>query len=225
MFNLSLNRHELQDYVAKQLVHFFPDCKLNSQDKLFEQSMLQALERTEYCFQHVSLTSYHYNGITHFSHLHADQYTLFLWFLSNSVWKTFQDKDVASRLFYLNKALNGVVCMYDTEMPNIFLIIHGGDIVLGKAKYDNFFVAYQGCTVGAIEGIYPVMGKGVAMAPHSMMIGQCTIGNRVTLGNQALLRNRNIASNSLYYRDTDTGKHEMKSQTECWAQSFFNVEV
>src|SRR5690606_38144366 len=120
MFNLSLNRLELQAYVAKQLYHFFPDRKLNSKDKLFEQSIIQALERVEYCFRHVALKSYHHDGVTSFSHLHSDQYTMFLWFLSNSAWAIFQDQDIAARLFHLNKSLNGVVCMYDTAMPDIF---------------------------------------------------------------------------------------------------------
>ncbi|UHA61587.1 hypothetical protein KDJ21_008010 [Metabacillus litoralis] len=220
MFKLSLKIKDLEYYLVNQLNQFFPDNRLISYEKRFNQSLHQALERLEYCFRHVALPSYHYQGNTYFSHLHSDQYSMFLWFMSNTVWKIYEDNELASKLFYLNKTLNGVLCMYDTKMPDIFLVIHGGGVVLGKATYNDFFVCYQGCTVGAIDGIYPVLGKGVAMAPQSSIIGECMVGNHVTIGNQALLRNRNLNNKSLYYRHTDTGKHVIEKSKEPWAQSF-----
>ncbi|MWC30902.1 serine acetyltransferase [Paenibacillus sp. MMS18-CY102] len=225
MFKLTLTVDELQSYVFHQLNHFFPDKRLSLTEKRFSQSIYQALERTEYCFQHIALKSFHHEGTTFFSHLHSDQYTLFLWFLSNSAWKVYEDTEVASKLFYLNKTLNGVICMYDAGMPDIFLIVHGGGVVLGKASYSDFFVCYQGCTVGAINGVYPVLGKGVAMAPQSSIVGNCTIGNGVTIGNQSLLRNTHLSSGSLYYRHTETGQHHIQPTDKPWAQSFFNVPI
>jgi len=225
MFKLSLSVGELQAYVFRQLNQFFPDGRLSPDEKRFHKSLADALDRTEYCFRHVSLQSYHKEGTTFFSHLHSDQYTIFLWFLSNSVWREFEDEQFASKLFYLNKTLNGVACMYDTEMPNIFLIVHGGGIVLGKASYSDFLVCYQGCTVGAINGVYPVLGKGVAMAPQSSIIGNCNIGDHVTVGNQALLRNTDLSSGSLYYRHTATGQHLVRQAEQPWAQSFYNVPI
>ncbi|MCR8659879.1 hypothetical protein [Paenibacillus endoradicis] len=222
---MSLTNAQLKQYILHQIIHFFPDDKSYSGDQLFELALQRALERTEYCFQHVALPAFHQDGITKFSHLHSDQYTLFLWFLSNEVWKGYEDTELASKLFYLNKILNGVLCMYDAGMPNIFLIVHGGGVVLGKAQYDDFFVCYQGCTVGAIEGVYPVLGKGVAMAPHSSIIGQCHVGHRVTIGNQALLRNTNVPSDSLYLSDITTGAHRQQSSKSPWAQQFFNVPI
>ncbi|MFB5674700.1 hypothetical protein ACE3NQ_14760 [Paenibacillus terreus] len=225
MFKLTLSIDELQAYVFQQLSHFFPDSRLSPKETKFRKSFYQAMERSEYCFRHVALKSFHHEGTTFFSHTHSDQYTLFLWFLSNSVWKEFEDSELASKLFYLNKTLNGVVCMYDAEMPNIFLIVHGGGVVLGKASYSDFFVCYQGCTVGAIDGVYPSFGKGVAMAPQSTVVGKCIVGDYSTIGNQALLRNKNLEIRSLYYRDTDTGQHSVKQTNEPWAQSFFNVPI
>jgi len=225
MFKLTLSKEDLQAYVIHQACHFFPDNRLSLGDKLFNRSFNLALERTEYCFKHIALNSYHHKGTTFFSHLHSDQYTLFLWFLSNSIWKEYESAEVASKFFYLNKALNGVACMYDAGMPDIFLIVHGGGVVLGKAVYSDFFVCYQGCTVGAINGVYPVIGKGVAMAPQSSVIGDCRIGDHVTIGNQALLRNTDLNSGSLYYRHTDTGQHITQQTPKPWAQSFFNVPI
>lgn len=225
MFKLTLSKDDLQAYVYHQLSHFFPDNRLSPKDERFSRSLDQALERSEYCFRHVSLKSFHHEGHTFFSHLHSDQYTLFLWFLSNSVWREFEDTELASKLFYLNKTLNGVICMYDAGMPDIFLIVHGGGVVLGKASYSDFFVCYQGCTVGAIDGVYPLLGKGVAMAPQSAIIGNCIVGDHVTIGNQALLRNTSLNSGSVYYRHTDTGQHVIQQTDKPWAQSFFNVPI
>ncbi|WP_139996971.1 hypothetical protein [Paenibacillus paridis] len=225
MFKLSLPADDLQTYIFNQLGHFYPDNRLSPKDERFTKSFQQALERTEYCFKHVALKAYHNEGTTFFSHLHSDQYSLFLWFLSNSVWREFEDIELASKLFNLNKTLNGVICMYDAEMPNIFLILHGGGVVLGKASYNDFFVCCQGCTVGAVKGVYPVLGKGVAMAPQSTIVGNCIVGDHTTIGNQALLRNTNLSSGSLYYRHIDTGKHEIQLKDQPWAQSFFNVPI
>ncbi|MGO4787328.1 hypothetical protein AB4124_07835 [Paenibacillus sp. 2KB_20] len=225
MFKLTLSKEDLQAYVFHQVSRFFPDNRLSPKDTLFSRSFDLALERSEFCFQHIALRSFHHEGTTFFSHLHSDQYTLFLWFLSNSTWKEFETEEIASKFFYLNKALNGVVCMYDAGMPDIFLIVHGGGVVLGKAVYSDFFVCYQGCTVGAINGVYPVIGKGVAMAPQSAIIGDCCIGDHVTIGNQALLRNTNLNNGSLYYRHTETGQHITQQTDKPWAQSFFNVPI
>lgn len=225
MFKLSLTEEDLHSYVFHQLNNFFPDNQLACQDLLFKRSLQQALERTEYCFQHVALKAYHHDGVTRFSHLHADQYTLFLWYLSNAVWKVFEDDGLASKVFSLNKVLNGFLCMYDTNMPDIFLVLHGEGTVLGKAVYGNFFVCCHGCTVGAVHWNYPSLGKGVAMAPQSTIVGDCIVGDNVTIGTHALLRNRNVDSGHLYYQDVDTGRAMTKQVKESWAQSFFNVPI
>ncbi|WP_052714280.1 LbetaH domain-containing protein [Paenibacillus dauci] len=226
MFELSLSVEDFKLYVLRQLNHFFPDNKFPKNEEKLHKSFLNALDRTEYCFKHVALKSYHHDNKTFLSHTHSDQYTLFLWFFSNSLWKEYEDSELASKVFYLNKMLNGLTCMYDAEMPEIFLVIHGGGIVLGKASYSNFFVCYQGCTVGAINGIYPILGKGVAMAPQSSIIGNCRVGNLVTIGNQALLRNSNLEDGSICYRDSETGSQKIvSSKKEVWAQSFFNTSI
>ncbi len=225
MFKTSLQTNELQEYVARQLEIFFPDKMLHPKETLFSKSVKTALERTEYCFKHVALSAYNQDGITRFSHLHADQYTAFVWFLSNTVWKTFEDESIASKLFFLNKSLNGIMCMYDAGLPNIFLILHGSGTVLGKATYHDFFVCHHGCTVGAVYGKYPVLEKGVAMAPHAAIVGECHIGECSTIGTHALIRNKTIENNTLYYQDVETGKSMVKPVEACWAQSLFNVKI
>lgn len=225
MFKLSLSSEELKNYALRQLNNFFPDKRSIKNEHLFNKSFTRALERVEYCFQHVALKAYNHEDTVYFSHLHSDQYTMFLWFLSNSVWMEFEDEDLASKIFYLNKSLNGIMCMYDAQMPDIFLIVHGTGTVLGKASYSNFFVCYHGCTVGAVHGKYPTFGVGVALAPHSTVIGSCFIEDHVTIDTQAFLRNKNVKSNSLCYRDGETGQTEIVSLENSWAQTFFRVPI
>lgn len=224
MFKLSLSENELTNYIKNQLNQFFPDNQ-HVDEKLFKRSLDNALERSEYCFRHVAIRAFNNDGTTFFSHLHADQYTLFLWFLSNSVWREFEDDKLASKIFYLNKVLNGVTCMYDAQLPNIFLILHGNGVVLGKASYSDFFVCHHGCTVGAVYGVYPRLGKGVAMAPQSTIVGNCIIGDHVTIGTNSLLRNKEVSNHSTCYNDCDTGVAVVKPSKKFWAQSFFNVPI
>jgi serine O-acetyltransferase len=225
MFQMSLSKNELQSYVTHQLNNFFPDDQMSGKEALFTQSVNMALERVEYCFSYVALKEYNRDHVTLFSHLHADQYTVFLWFLSNSAWRVFEDDAIASKLFCLNKALNGIMCMYDAQMPDIFLVLHGSGSVLGKASYSNFFVCCHGCTVGAVHGTYPVLNKGVAMAPNSTIVGECTVGPCSTIGTHALLRCRDLAGSTLYYRDVNTGLAMTKLVKSSWAQSYYNVPI
>ena len=225
MFEPSLHGKDLQTYVIRQLDHFFPDHQVPENDDLFSKAISTALARVEHCFEHVALKAYNDHQVTRFSHLHADQYTVFLWFLSNSVWKVFEDESFASKFFCLNKALNGIMCMYDAELPDIFLILHGNGTVLGKAQYSDYFVCCHGCTVGAVYGSYPTIQKGVAMAPYSTIVGSCTVGPCSTIGTQALLRNQTIGANTLYYSDIHTGQSMTKNVEHSWAQSYYNVPI
>jgi serine O-acetyltransferase len=123
----------LTEYVNAQLTHFFPD-KENIKKEL-EKHLETALERTLFSLKHVKL-----RGYTEFTYLHSDLYAQFLYFLSNTIWENGENKKLAAKLFYLNKALNGINVMYDTKLPDIFILIHCVGTVLGKAEYSNYFV-------------------------------------------------------------------------------------
>ncbi len=218
---LSLDYPDFKAYVSRQLDHFFPDSQ-SFPEKDYANVFDLAVDRTAYCFQHVTLAAYHRNGETHLNHLHSDQYAVFLWFLANTVWRETQNAAVANKLFCLNKALHGVSCMYDTNLPDIFLLLHAVGTVLGKAEYGDFFVAAHGCTVGAHHGKYPRIGKGVAMLTGSSIIGDCTVGSRVSLGINAVVYRKDIADDTVVYLGSD-GQHGYKKTAKCWAQQLFNV--
>jgi serine O-acetyltransferase len=220
---LSLDKSELQEYTSRQLNCFFPD-KLQIDLKQFDSIFDIAIDRLNYCFEKVAFERYNKNGSTLFNHLYADHYLMYIWFLSNTFRKEIDDRAIASKLYYLNKTLHGFDCMYDTKLPDIFLVFHGVGTMLGKAEYANYFVALQGCTIGSHKGQYPKMGQGVSLTAHSSIIGNCTIGNNVSISAYTNIFQTDIADNYVAYRNKK-GEIISSSANVPYAQQFFNVDL
>ncbi len=99
LLSLSLSIGDFENYIIRQTNNFFPDVNELKNDSLFKRALDLALDRTFFSFKHVSMKAYNKDGVTYLSHLHTDQYTAFLWFLSNSVLNTYQDDTFAKKLF------------------------------------------------------------------------------------------------------------------------------
>ena len=97
-------------------------------------------------------------------------------------------------------------CMYDNNLPEFFLIIHGTGTMMGKAKYGNYFIIYQGCTIGANHGLYPNIGNGVTVTANVSVIGKCKIGNRSTISTRTTLFQKDVPNDSIAYLDFELGK-------------------
>jgi len=219
---LSLSKTDLQSYISSQINCFFPDKNIvNLCD--YGKNVDIALQRLDFCFKHVSHQLYNNGDTTLFNHLYADHYLVFIWFLANTIWKETGNQILASKLYYLNKILHSFDCMYDTCLPDIFLIFHSSSTMLGKATYGNFFVALHGCTVGSHKGQYPVMGKGVALTAHSAIIGNCKIGNSVSISVHTSVFQKDIPNNTVVFTDSNTGRMHLKPSIVPYAQQFFNV--
>ena len=220
----SLTTEALCRYVSAQVNNIFPDDYV----VYFLQEMQiieEAAARLEFCFKHVSLKHYFNGEEVVFNHLFSDHYVMFLWYLSNSVYRHKGKCDLANKIYYLNKTLHGLDCMYDTQMPDIFLIFHSSGTMLGKAAYADYFVALQGCTVGSQKGNYPVFGKGVSLTANSSVIGKCAIGNRCTISTRTTIFQKDIADDHTAFINFNTGGLEIKPTKECYAQQFFNVDL
>src|SRR5260221_1769346 len=127
---ISLPKHSLKSYISSQVNTFFPDDKLvnlNEYDGLVD----IAIDRVDYCFRSVAHNRYNKDGKTILNHLYADQYLVFIWFLSNTLWREKKDPSIANKLYYLNRALHSFDCMYDTGLPDVFLVFHGAGTMLG----------------------------------------------------------------------------------------------
>src|SRR5579872_5491581 len=155
----TLSSNDLGDYLNAQLKSLFPDRKAGR----IGQVVRRALERVEYAFERIVLPGYSDGGQATFSHLHGDQYASFLYFAANTAWRDHEDEALASKLFLLNKALNGIVIVYDTILPDVFVLMHTVGTVLGKAQYGNYLVAAQNVTVGMDRGETPVVGERVVL--------------------------------------------------------------
>ncbi|MFA7653860.1 MAG: serine acetyltransferase [Candidatus Magasanikbacteria bacterium] len=226
--NLSLSHSELKQYISGQLDNFFPD-KYKFVGADIDRAFDTALQRTEYCFKHISLRYYNEQNNTCFYHLHADQYCSFLYFLANSLWLESQNKPLCDKLLLLNKTLNSIFISYKCKMPDIFLFSHAIGTIIGNAIYSNFLVVFQNVTVntGDDDGTWkpPTIGKGVFLAAGSSIIGSGKIGDYSSIGINSVVFKADIPENSIVFTDS-TGKLNIKdNQGACFTQKYFNVDI
>jgi serine O-acetyltransferase len=191
----SLTPDALRDYVHRLVAHHLPDGYMpNSADmRVFS----IALERLEHCFSHIHRKYYVEAGEPVFDHLNGDHMATLLYFYANSVWRESGDIELPTRLFYLNKILHGLDLFYSVSMPEIFLLVHPLGSVLGNAKYEDYLVIYQNCTVGAVTDVYPCFGRGTILYSRSSVIGDCVLGHDVVIAANTFIIDRDVPSNSV----------------------------
>ena len=120
-----------------------------------------------------------------------------LYFFANSVWRDQQDIELATRLFYLNKILHGLDLFYSVALPDIFMLVHPVGTVLGNARYQDYLVIYQNCTVGAVTTIYPRFGLGTILYSRSSVLGDCTLGDNVIIAANAMVIDCEVPSSTM----------------------------
>lgn len=196
---LELNNHELVELVARQLGNLFQF------DPARESEMLaagigQALSRSEICFGKAANKNYHRDGQVFFSPWHSGQYSIFLYFLSNSIARSGSDSSsLADRIYYLNKALNGLDLFHQVAMPSVFFLDHPVGSVLGRATYGERFSLSQNCTVGNNHGKYPTIGTNVKMMSGAKILGNCRIGDHVIVSANAYIKDADVPSCSIVF--------------------------
>jgi serine O-acetyltransferase len=184
----------LLDYTCTQLATFFPSGDPVALRGQLERHLPRALERLAHCIDHVVMWK-----PGQFNYLNSSQYCIYLYYLANTVWRAEQDADSATRLFLLNKALNGIDLFYEIELPEVFFIGHSVGIVLAKASYGNYLVLYQNSTVGKNHGVAPVLGSGVILYPNTAIIGRCNIGNNTVVSQGTGIINRDTPGDCLVF--------------------------
>src|SRR5688500_16031647 len=107
----SLDAQGLAAYAAAQINAMFPDPDtVNIAD--LTPAVAAALPRLEHCFSHVD-NKYFFDGESAvFSHLHGDQYAMWLYLLANELHRQGGPASTCSKLFLLNKALHGLDAFY-----------------------------------------------------------------------------------------------------------------
>lgn len=181
---LGMTRERLADYVAAQLAHFFPDGQQGLAG-LVARDLDETFDRLGRCIDSVRMWR-----VGEFDYLHSSQYCTFLYYLSNTAWRNRQDKSFCTKLFLLNKALNGFDCFYDNQLPERFLIGHSVGIVLARNSFSDYLVLYQNSTVGRHGADVPRLGEGVILYPNSAIIGKCVVGANTVLSQGSSLIGR-----------------------------------
>lgn len=173
-----------------------------------------ALKRVENCFKHCGNKYYFDNSKCIFSPFHSVQYSIYLYYLSNTIYQKKGENDISTKLYYLNKVMNCVDWYYQIYLPDIFCAEHPLSSVMGRANYSNKFFFYQGCTVGGNKGKYPYIGENVIMYSNSTIIGESKIGNNVILSTGTIVKDESIPSNSIVFGQSPQLIIKQRSETE-----------
>lgn len=191
---INLDRSRLASYVQAQIGHFFPTGE-DAELALIDLHLHEALGRLERCIAQVRMWT-----PGQFDVLHSSQYCIFLYYLSNTIWRREQARSVCAKLFLLNKALNAIDCFYEIELPEVFFIGHSVGIVLAKASYGNHLVLYQNSTVGKNHGEAPVLEDGVILYPNTAVIGGCRVRSRSIIAQGVSVINRETEAGCIAYQ-------------------------
>lgn len=214
----TIKENEILTYTLKQVYNFFPDsAKYDALDIL--PYLNEAFRRLEYCFSSINNKYFCSSEGPIFNHLNGDQYSMYLYFLSNTLFRREYERSLCEKLFLLNKMMFGIDVFYEIDLPEIFLFVHPIGTVLGRAKYSNYLVVYQRCSVGSNHDIYPLLEEYVTLHPGSSVLGNCRVGQNTRIGANAMLIDKNIAENSIYIGNPkDFYTYENLSLNEIWKQ-------
>lgn len=195
---LAIPQEDILKLLKLQLSNFFT---LNSSEiASLKVNLEQTLQRCKLCFSQNTNKYYFREGQIYFNPYHSVQYMIFLYFLSNTIYReNSQNEFLCDKIYYLNKVMNSVDIFYAIDLPEYFAAEHPVGSVMGRAQYGNGFMFYQNCSVGGIhlpesKIVYPVLGENVKMFAGSMILGNCKVGNNVNIGAGALVKNQDIPS-------------------------------
>lgn len=214
---IGLTRQGLLDYVCAQIGTFLPDGRAEAVRQPIDRNLDEALARLLKCIDAIKMWK---SG--EFNYLNSAQYCKFIYFLSNTIWRNEQDVNSCTKLFLLNKCLNGIDIFYEISMPDIFLIGHTLGIVLAKASYGNYLLLHQNSTVGRQGQDSPVLGEGVIMYAGTAVIGRCRVEANTILSAGTYLVNKDSPGNCIVYTD-HSGKLSFRPAGRSLLSDYFHV--
>lgn len=205
---MDIDKTMLSNLVSNQLKNLFGvSADLNSYQNT-------VLERLEECFKHCGNKYYYSNEKYIFSPFHSVQYSIYLYYLANTIFRIEGENDLSEQLYYLNKVMNCVDWYYEISLPDVFCAEHPLSSVMGRATYSNKFFFYQGCTVGGNKGEYPSIGENVTMYSNSTIIGKSEIGNNVIISTGSIVKDETIPSNSIVFGQSPNITIKNKSEDD-----------
>lgn len=187
----SLSKDDFEAYVLRLVANHLPDGYVPANG--VKSAFSTALDRVEYCFTRIH-RKYYNEGVLELNHINGDHMASFLYFFANTLWREKTDIGLATRLFYLNKILHGIDLFYSVALPDIFMLVHPVGTVLGHARYQDYLVVYQNCTVGAVTTVYPSFGRGTILYSRTSVLGACVLGDDVVMAANAVVIDREVPS-------------------------------
>lgn len=187
-------RASLVDYTTAQCANVVPDGREAAFRKVVDAHLDEALERLHRCIN--ACTPWRPDE---FNILQSSQHCIYLYYLSNTIWRRSGETAAATRLFLMNKAFNGIDLFYEIAMPEAFYIGHSVGIVLAKATYGNHLVLYQNATVGRHKTDIPVLGERVILYPGSAVVGRAVVEDGAVLSQGTRAINRRVPANQMAF--------------------------
>ncbi len=187
---------EFYNLLFKQLENLF---FLNEEEKqIINKYSINTNERFLYNCIHIK--NKYYENLLGLSPYHSCQYTMFLYMLSNTIFKAEQNCiKICDKIYNLSKIVSGADIYYEINLPEIFMFDHPTGTVLGRAEYSDGFSFSQGCSVGNNKGIYPKFGKNVALMANSTVLGNCRIGDNVIISANTYIKDTDIPDYSIVF--------------------------
>ena len=172
----------------------------NEEEKIIEASYEDVKKRLDYCFSNTNNKYYSKNGKSYFNPFHSGQWCVFLYYLSNSLFKlSNNNRIVCDKIYYLNRMLNSCDLFYEIDLPEIFFLDHPLGTVIGRGVFKKYFSFSQGCSVGNNKGIFPEFGENVKMLSNSKVIGKSKIGDKVIISANTYIKDTDIPSGSIVF--------------------------
>jgi serine O-acetyltransferase len=188
------SRESLLAYVAAQCAAVVPDGREAAFRAVVDAHLDEALERLHRCINACAPWRQ-----DEFNVLQSSQHAIFLYFLGNTIWKRSGNTAAPTRLFLMNKALNGIDLFYEIAMPEVFYIGHSVGIVLAKATYGNYLVLYQNSTVGRHKDQIPVIGDRVVLYPNTAVIGRSVVEDDAVVSQGVSVVNKHVPRGSIAF--------------------------
>ena len=210
-------RASLLDYVVRQQVAIVPDGREDAFRKTVDAHLDEALARLAVCID--SCAPWRPGQ---FNVLQSSQHTIFLSYLATSLWRTSGDTAAPTRLFLMNKALNGIDLFYETLMPPVFYIGHSVGIVLAKASYGNFLVLYQGVNVGRHMDQIPTIGDRVVLYPGSSVVAGAVVEDDCVLSQGVRVIGKRVPAGQMAFAG-EPGQLVFRPRPDDLLQEYFRV--
>lgn len=191
--------------IEKVLLHQLRHQWLDIDETVIHSAIQKALEKTKDGFEGMPNPRFCVDGKAQFNPYMSVQWMIFLYRLSHEIYVCAEDNTPkeADLVYYLNKIMHSNDWFYAIDLPVHFMCEHPLGSVLGRAEYGDYFVIYQGTTVGGNrskgELYYPVIGENVMMFANSTVLGDSHIGNNVIISAETYIINETIPDNCIVF--------------------------